>query len=204
MNFLAHLALAGTSDDSRIGNLLGDFEKGTPHSLRERLPSRIVDGIMMHRHLDRFTDDHPAFRQARSLLSKEQRRFAGISVDIFFDHFLFLHWNRYYPGSALQFATDMETLLFTHRNSLGNFAPYLNRLQEEQWLKCLQTEEGIALTLQRVSQRSIYLGALHKSFVEFKAHSMALEDCFLRFYPDAREQARKLLPLETNPSPTFP
>ena len=84
MNYLAHLLLAGPTDASRVGNLLGDFVRGTPESLRGSYPDEVIAGIVMHRELDRFTDDHPAFQEARELLDPEHRRFAGIIIDIFF------------------------------------------------------------------------------------------------------------------------
>ncbi|MEC8942826.1 MAG: DUF479 domain-containing protein, partial [Verrucomicrobiota bacterium] len=56
MNYLAHLYLAGPTDASRIGNLLGDFVKGTPASLEGAYPVEVIAGIVMHRKLDRFTD----------------------------------------------------------------------------------------------------------------------------------------------------
>jgi len=68
MNYLAHLALAPATNASRIGNLLGDFAKGSESSLRTNLPSDLVDGIILHRAIDKYTDQHPSFLAARPLL----------------------------------------------------------------------------------------------------------------------------------------
>ena len=93
MNYLAHLYLAGESDDSRLGNILGDFVKGNAAG---RYPPAILRGIMMHRKVDRFADHHPQSRSARQLISPARRRFAGVIVDICYDHFLSVHW-KYLP-----------------------------------------------------------------------------------------------------------
>lgn len=43
-------------------------------------------------------------RASCALVSTRRRRFAGIMVDVFFDHFLARHWHRY---------TDMSLPVFT-------------------------------------------------------------------------------------------
>ena len=95
MNYLAHLLLADDTDASRIGNLLGDFATGTIESLAERYPPEILRGIKMHRAVDRFTDSHEVFKHARNLLAPGRRRFAGIIIDIIFDHYLCKLCSRY-------------------------------------------------------------------------------------------------------------
>jgi len=100
MNYLAHLALIPTScrdreDALRIGNLLGDFIKGTESSLRLQFPVDLVDGIKLHRAIDKFTDAHPSFLESKQLLAPERRRYAGIVLDIIYDHFLSIHWKTY-------------------------------------------------------------------------------------------------------------
>jgi acyl carrier protein phosphodiesterase len=77
LNFLAHLYLAELTDESLIGNFLGDFVKGTPESLRERFPEAVIRGIRKHRAIDVFTDSHRTFRKAKALLEPGRRRLPG-------------------------------------------------------------------------------------------------------------------------------
>nr|MBR9810071.1 hypothetical protein [bacterium] len=65
MNFLAHFHLAQPTDGSRIGALLGDFVRGTPESLQTRFPPEVVNGIILHRAIDRFTDSHEIFLKSK-------------------------------------------------------------------------------------------------------------------------------------------
>ena len=85
MNYLAHLHLSQPNGESRFGNLLGDFMHGVqPHTY-----SRLVQaGLANHRLVDKFTDQHAQVIQAKQLFSARRRRFAGIIVDVSFDHFL--------------------------------------------------------------------------------------------------------------------
>lgn len=205
MNFLAHLALAGPDDASRIGNILGDFEKGTPESLRERLPTEIVDGIMMHRRIDRFTDDHPAFRKTKKLLAPERLRFAGIIVDIFFDHFLNKHWNQYHPGNVTDFIEENYRLFDRRPEWLGpKFGPLVPLLKAENWLASYGTFEGLETTLTRVASRSPKLAPIGNGVDDLRVHHDRFEELFLDFYPAVRQQAATLLGQKTLLTPSFP
>lgn len=205
MNFLAHLALAGPSDASRIGNLLGDFEKGTPASIRERLPAPIVEGIVMHRHIDRFTDSHPVFHQARLLLAPERRRFAGIIIDIYFDHLLNKHWASYHPGTVPEFTREIYQTFDRHPDWLGpRLGPLVPRIKREDWLAAYSTMDGIDLTLHRVASRSPRLSAIATATPDLIAGKEALEALFLRFYPEIRQYAAELLGKKTILTPAFP
>ncbi|MGJ8725655.1 MAG: ACP phosphodiesterase [Roseibacillus sp.] len=205
MNFLAHLALAGPDDASRIGNILGDFEKGTPESLRERLPAPIVDGIMMHRRIDRFTDDHPVFRDTKKLLAPERLRFAGILIDIFYDHFLNKHWNDYHPGTVADFIEENYRLFDRRPDWLGTkFGPLVPLLKAENWLASYGTFEGLEKTLSRVASRSSRLSPICNGVDDLRTHYKLFEDHFGAFYPAVRQHATSLLGQKTLLTPSFP
>lgn len=205
MNFLAHLALAGPDDASRIGNILGDFEKGTPDSLRERLPSAVVTGIMMHRHLDRYTDSHPLFLTSKNLLKPERRRFAGIAIDIFFDHFLSKHWSNFHPGTTTHFIAEVYQLFERHPEWLGShFGPLVPRIKSENWLGTYQTITGVEFTLQRIATRSHKFEPLIHSVEDLTSNYLEFENLFLQFYPQIREYAAKLLGKKIENKSAFP
>lgn len=195
MNFLAHLALAAPNDASRIGNLLGDFSKGTESVLRTQLPDPLVDAIMMHRAIDRFTDNHPNFKQARQLLSPEQRRFAGISVDIIYDHFLSRHWNVFYQSSLPLFIEECYQCIERHPSwHAKKFKEVYPVMRREDWLNCYASIEGIDLTFHRVSTRSHRIKAIAGSTGDLQRHYSEFESLFLKFYPELMDYAQSLHP----------
>ena len=55
MNFLGHIYLSGPDTELAIGNLLADQIKGNRIS---ELPDKIKSGIVLHRLIDEFTDNH--------------------------------------------------------------------------------------------------------------------------------------------------
>lgn len=194
MNFLAHLLLAGPDPASRIGNLLGDFVKGTPESLTNQYPPDVLAGIVMHRKLDRFTDQHPQFLRARELLVPERRRFAGIVVDVLFDHFLSTSWDDFCHQPLAEFVEETFLLLESHRDWLSNdFLAILPRMRRENWLMCYGTIEGLELTFERISQRSPRLEPIRDSASDLSAAFEEFREAFTGFFPDAQEEARRLL-----------
>ena len=90
MNYLAHLVLAGDDENLRLGALLGDFVRGG-EALAAFSPE-VRTGILLHRHIDVYTDALPDVMALREWFPDEFRRYAGIVIDLAFDHELTRHW----------------------------------------------------------------------------------------------------------------
>ena len=86
MNFLAHIYLSGENDLLKIGNFMAD---GIHGKAPESLPADVQKGIVLHRHIDTYTDAHPIFRQSTKRLHPVYHHYAGVIIDIYYDHFLF-------------------------------------------------------------------------------------------------------------------
>lgn len=192
MNFLAHLHLARPEPTSRLGNLLGDFVRGRPD---DRYSAPIWRGIMHHRRLDVFTDAHPSWRVSRSRLSTERVRFAGIVVDVFYDHFLSLHWER--------FASDGETLegfIGSCHGDLREAGPLgpddanlvIERMERQGWLASYASLDGIDEAIRRISRRSPRLEPMERAIVDLVGDYEGFESDFLSFYPDAIARSNDL------------
>lgn len=93
MNLLTHLWLAERSDTSAAGQILGDIVKGRLD--QPRFDARTDQGIRLHRAIDSASDAHPAHRELRERFQPPLRRYAGILVDIGFDHALARCWREY-------------------------------------------------------------------------------------------------------------
>jgi acyl carrier protein phosphodiesterase len=184
MNYLAHLRLAGTSDDDRLGQFLGDFVKGSLNSHRDRYRPAILRGIQAHRAIDTFTDQHPLHRQSRQRLSPEYRRLSSVIIDISYDHFLSQHWHRYSSEPLPMFIDRAYQILLTHYAILPDrLQRVLPTLIQQDWLSTYSTVAGLGLTFQRVSRRLKYdlpLQAAH--YAVLQAYD-ALEQDFLEFFP---------------------
>lgn len=193
MNFLAHLALAAPTDASRIGNLLGDFVKGTLEVLAETYPMEVMNGIITHRAIDSFTDEHPTFFEAKELLAQERRRYAGIIVDIGYDHFLAKHWSRYHEGTLEDFAEECYAALERHPEwQAGRLKYALPYMKDENWLVGYKTLKGIERTYKRVSTRGKYTAPIYHAMDDLNSNYGEFEAIFHRFYPELQAFTAKL------------
>src|SRR5688572_23493915 len=100
MNFLAHLYLSGDFDELMIGNFMADFVKGKPSP---SIHPQIVKGIELHRQIDTYTDTHPIVKASKVRLQPTYRKYAGVIVDMYYDHFLAIHWQKYSSVSLHEF-----------------------------------------------------------------------------------------------------
>ena len=190
MNFLAHLHLARPDRGSQVGAILGDFVRGTPEVLARTLPADIVDGIRLHRAIDRWTDTHPAFLDAKTLLPTDQRRFAGITLDLIFDHFLSRDWATFSDVLLPSFCEQSYDLLEkSHQHLPRDLQALLPRMRRENWLLAYRTEPDLERSLLRTSHRRPYLAPLAHVFPSFQQNRAALHRHFLDLYPDLQDRA---------------
>lgn len=188
MNFVGHLLLTPPTDAGLLGAILGDFVKGP---LGGRFEPAVEHAIALHRAVDRYTDAHPAVRASIMRMASTRRRYAGILVDIFFDHFLVRHWARYgsEPLDALVERTYATLLAQSHRlpPRLQMVAP---RMVAQDWLRSYGERDNVALTLERVSTRLRQAEPLAGGIEELDRDGAALEADFHAFLPQAMEFAR--------------
>jgi acyl carrier protein phosphodiesterase len=182
MNYLAHLYLAKDSTELMIGSILGDFVKGT---LKNQYPNEINQGIALHRQIDTYTDSHAMTQASRRLYSPERRRFAGIIVDLCYDHFLYRHWSTFSDTALDPFILDAYDILKTHQlmlpQRLQRMLPFMIR---DDWLGSYRHLSGVEQALKRLSKRVTNGDRLPGAIDEIKLHYRELEANFLIFFPD--------------------
>lgn len=181
MNYLAHLFLAKPTADSHMGNLLGDFCRGVDTS-QFSLP--ILAGLDNHRRVDRFTDTHPDVRAAKTLFSAKRRRFAGIALDVLFDHFLIRHWHKY---SDVGFAPFCELAYHRLDKRMAVMPLRMQRVVgsmiNQQWLASYAQLDGVGFALDRIAGRIRFSHEFAGSVEEIERHYQEFEACFTRFFP---------------------
>lgn len=190
MNHLAHLFLAGTSAESLVGNLAGDFVKGT---LGERFSAGVRGGIAAHRAIDAFTDSHPDVAAFRAVLVPEFKHYGRIIADVFFDHFLLHDWSRYACGTPEEFLARTFTSIDSFDGELpGRLAAVYPRMRDEGWLLANASEQGVARTLQNLSTR-----LSRRPQLEVAAHHLCdsreiFQHHFRAFFPEVMKVAATL------------
>ena len=185
LNYLAHLLLAEATPASRVGNLLGDFATGWPESLRERFPAAVVAGIVRHRAIDGYTDSHPVMARLRECVAPPRRRFAGVIVDLIYDHFLTRYWADYSPQPLAEFVRDCNQALRENRAILP---PELGETLEERiadrWLEHYGTDAGLADVFRRVALRRASFAPVREAIGDLQGHRAEFEAGFREFFPE--------------------
>ena len=157
MNHLAHAWLARHSDAAILGAMLGDFAHGPVETMP--WPPAVRDEIRRHRQIDRLTDTHPAVVDARALFPDGQRRFAGIVLDVYFDHLLARDWSRW-NGAAADAPALEDFAARVYRVLLGNLVALPPRLQAiaprmaaHDWLGGMRHRGNVERTVRAIAAR---------------------------------------------------
>ena len=188
MNYLAHLYLSEPHDEAWLGSLMGDFVKGP---LDNRYGKEITRAIALHRKIDVFTDAHAVVLQSKSRMSAERRRYAGIMVDVFYDHFLAKHWLDFHEEPLAEFTGRVYRVLERYHTilpeRLQRMAPMMVQWD---WLGSYAYTASIHTVLNRMGQRLKRENRLMNSADELVGNYAQLEADFRAFLPDVLRYAR--------------
>lgn len=184
MNYLGHLLLSHATPDAITGAMLGDFVKGEVSGQWGR---QVQAAILLHRDIDRYTDRHPAVIAGRALISTERRRFGGIMVDVFFDHFLARDWPRYHHRPLPEFTAAVYGVLLSRRATfperLQRMVPFM---AANDWLAAYADVASVDAALNGIARRFRYPAraqALTTAACELELNYRELERCFSDFFP---------------------
>ena len=182
MNYLAHLYLSSESPEALVGAMLGDFVKG---SMKNSYPTIIRRGIELHRSIDSFTDAHAIVRDSKRLFGAERRRFAGILLDIFFDHFLAKNWTHYSSIELSNFTTQAYQGLQLKAEWLTpDLAKVIPMMSREDWLGNYQRIDWVEFTLTRLAKRVRRGEMIATGIDELRENYEAFEISFAKFFPE--------------------
>lgn len=193
MNHLAHAFLSGGDEHMLLGNLMGDFVKG---SIDAELPANVQRGVRLHRLIDSYTDAHPAFHRSRERLDKPFRRYAGILVDIFYDHFLSKYWHLYSAQPLPDYAQTIYKLLQREHDMLPlAMKQFVSYMVGNDILVAYGSMDGIHKVLKGMSRRLSFENPLADGIGELAKHYDGLYGDFSVFLPDIVEYTHTQVPV---------
>ena len=185
MNFLAHLYLSENYPNIMIGNFIADHIKGNQFS---HFNSEIKLGIKLHREIDTFTDTHEITRISKRRLHKRYGLFAGIIIDIFYDHYLAKNWNNYSAIPLKIYVNSVYNLLNSHKQILPEktlqMIPYMIKYN---WLYNYQYKEGIKNVLQGMNRRTNNKGQIDLAIEDLYKLDKDFDKDFKLFFSDLKK-----------------
>jgi acyl carrier protein phosphodiesterase len=183
MNFLAHAYLSGSDEDILIGNFIADAVKGNNIS---RFREGIQKGVRLHREIDTYTDTHPVFLRSKQRIQDSYGKFAGVVVDIYYDHFLASSWNSYSDKELSEFALYVYNLMFKNYAVLPpksrRILPYM---AIHNWLVGYSSFRDLQWVFDGMSRRSKqYNSQMEGAVASLKEDYKDFENDFQEFFPD--------------------
>jgi len=187
MNLLAHALLASPDAELMLGSLIGDFVRGR---IDPALPPKVRAGIALHRAIDAYTDAHADVAAARALFEPPFRRYAGILLDMWFDHLLARQWARFGEDELDAFSDRVRDLLAID----GDLVPermrgFIAYLDANDLPAAYRDTAVIGTALRGMSRRLKRANPLGEALPVLVALHAPLQRCFDSFFPALRNFA---------------
>jgi acyl carrier protein phosphodiesterase len=189
MNWLAHIYLSSGGNDSKLGNLLGDFV--TNVDWKKKYNKTIRDGIKTHFEIDRFTNTHPVFHQSCRRISKKNSFYSTLLIDVFYDYFLANTWHEYSESPLSDYVYNFYNHLSIYKEEQilpDRLSQIVPAMISEDWLGSYKSPTGIQNALNRLSKRIKTQNTVADCITELAVNEPALEQDFKEFFPQLKEK----------------
>lgn len=195
MNFLAHIYLSGDNELITIGNFIADGIKGNDY---KKLNKDFQIGILLHRHIDTFTDAHEIVRQSTKRLHEKYGHYSGVIVDILYDHFLAKNWHLYSNSPLDEYVDDFYSSLEIHYNLLPiQIQKMMPFMMADNWLLSYASIDGISKILEGMNRRTKNRSGMNEAVHELEVFYEAFETEFTSFFKElilsSKEKLTELL-----------
>lgn len=153
MNYLAHFYLANGDKGLMVGNFIADHIVGNQYL---EFPEAIQKGVLQHRAIDMFTDEHPVVLESKKRLRPVFHKFSPVIADVFYDYLLAKRWSEYSNQDLEQFTLKAYEVINEFHHVLPEKAAFMFRYMErDNWLYNYRKIEGIDRALTGMSKRTI-------------------------------------------------
>ncbi len=182
VNFIAHIHLSGQKPGTLVGNYIADL---IHHKDLNQLPKDIQEGVMLHRFIDSYTDQHLINKNTLDLLYPRHRKYAPVLLDIYYDYFLIRHWNNFSNQDLLSVCENTYRVLTNHLDEIPSSAKRnIENLLNKRWLMHAYSDiAGMERTfyyLKMRLSRPEWVEGASQTLIDLDSE---LDDAFLTFYP---------------------
>ncbi len=184
MNFLAHIYLSGDNKAIAVGNFIADGIRGKDY---KKFPEDIQIGILLHRHIDTFTDKHKIVKQSKKRLHKNYSHYSGVIVDILYDHFLAKNWSQYCNIPLLDYTGNFYKTLEDYKGVLPlRTLKMMPHMIANNWLLSYASIEGIAKVLKGMNRRTQNRSKMNLAVNELEEFYDEFENEFTSFFKELK------------------
>jgi acyl carrier protein phosphodiesterase len=192
MNFLAHIFLSGPPGEVMVGNFMADSVRG---NMVKKYSPEIQQGIKMHRAIDTFTDAHDVVLKSKERLRSHFGKYAPVVADVYYDHFLALHWKDFSEISLKQYTNEIYTFLEKHYSVFPERTKrFYEYMVKYDILFSYSKIEGIDRVMKGMSRRARFESGMERAADELVSNYESYKSEFHLFFPEIQQHIRNLAP----------
>ncbi|MBN3034505.1 MAG: DUF479 domain-containing protein [Bacteroidales bacterium] len=191
MNYLAHLYLSGDDEAIMTGNFIGDHVKG---NAMDSFSPGIRKGIWLHRKIDEYTDSHPIFLMSKGRLAARYRKYSGVIVDMYYDHFLACNWHDYSDEPLASFTRRVYRSLLNRITMLPpRTRVILPAMAASDWLSGYSSLAGLQKALIGMAGRTAFPSGMETAIEALTRDYEQYQNEFRVFFPQVTGYVNDLL-----------
>ena len=180
--------------------MISDYVKGKK---KFDYPYGIQQGIMLHRAIDNFTDNHEATKNAKEVFRPVYRLYSGAVMDVLYDHFLATDAAEFTEASLYSFSQEVYDTLDKYSNQLPEyFAGIFPSMKQHNWLLNYRNRLGTQRSLGGLVKRAAYLTESGTAFNLFEKHYDFLKECYHNLWVDIKPFTLRQLKILQNEADT--
>jgi acyl carrier protein phosphodiesterase len=192
LNYLAHAYLSGDNEPLLIGNFIADAVKGK--AMDDYAPG-IKKGIVLHRAIDAYTDRHRMHKQSRQRLHPRFGHYAGVMIDIYYDHFLASNWTTYANTPLVDYTNKVYSVLNRQKAILPEKINYmLQYMIPQNWLLNYANFDVLRKVFRGMANRTKFDSQMENGVEDLQASYEEFKSDFTTFFPDLIEYVDKKIP----------
>jgi acyl carrier protein phosphodiesterase len=184
MNYLAHAYLSPDDPQILMGNLWGDLLRPKDY---DSLNPSLIKGVIQHKIIDTFTDQHEDVDQIVKLLRPYQAKYTPVVADVLMDFILGKFWHMFHEQSLEDFCKVKYKIVAQHLHLIPDrLHPRIHRMMENRWLESCASRDRMKITLRMLSKRASFENNIPEAMMSYDLHEPTLDRLFLSFFDDLR------------------
>jgi acyl carrier protein phosphodiesterase len=188
MNYLAHIYLSFDDDEILIGNFIADFIRNKEVSL---LSKQQQNGVLLHRHIDAYTDIHPLVRQVTKIFRPTHSKYSPVVSDIVFDYILAKNWKAFHNDKLSEFKQASYNRL---QSNLDGLPPKANlkvsAMSNGDFINSYESLEGLSYVFKRMDERTKFPSDFQSAIEVVEKNEDSITSLFLEFFPELITQSK--------------
>ncbi len=164
-----------------LGNFIADAIKGKTIN---NYSSPVKAGIKLHREIDNFTDSNEIVRLSKNRLNRKYRKYSGVIVDMYYDHFLAANWKDFSSEELVIYSNKKYDILLKYYSILPSktkrILPFMIIYN---WLASYAKLERLQKSFEGMAKRTPFESHMEHAVEDLKKDYKLYEAEFKEFMP---------------------